>query len=119
VLLAYFIDLIRQRPFIGYGTGYSFIEPYHAPHAQGPHNMFLRVWVDHGLWGLFSFLGLMVSSTKLCWRRRHMAGVAVMAMAWLYCMVNHNVIDEKAFLFALGISLGLAALRPVPAGSRP
>jgi O-antigen ligase len=111
-LFFYYADMVAQRPFLGHGTGTSIVDPRHAPHGQGPHNMFLRVWVDHGLWGLVTYSGFLLAGFLLCRSRRHAAGVCICALAAVYSLVSHTVIDDKTFLLVFGIALGTAA--PLP-----
>ncbi len=65
------IALIQDRPWLGFGTG-SFEEAYsqkikdnpewekHLLHD--PHNQFLKIWAEMGLFGLIVFLGMLTSS---------------------------------------------------------
>ncbi len=65
------IALIQDRPWLGFGTG-SFEEAYsqkikdnpewekHLLHD--PHNQFLKIWAEMGIFGLIVFLGMLTSS---------------------------------------------------------
>lgn len=60
------IDLIKQKPLFGWGTG-TFEQAYQAIPAKhkicnvsNPHNQFLLIAVERGIIGLFLFLGLLV-----------------------------------------------------------
>jgi O-antigen ligase len=65
------IELIKDRPLFGFGTG-GFEEAYskkikgnpewekHILHD--PHNQFLKIWAEMGIFGLIVFLGMLASS---------------------------------------------------------
>jgi len=65
------IELIQDRPLLGFGTG-GFEEAYskkikdnpewekHLLHD--PHNQFLKIWAEMGIFGLIVFLGMLASS---------------------------------------------------------
>jgi O-antigen ligase len=71
VLWKHTIELIQDRPLLGFGTG-GFEEAYsqkikdnpewekHLMHD--PHNQFLKIWVEMGMFGLMVFLGILASS---------------------------------------------------------
>jgi O-antigen ligase len=67
------LELIAERPVIGYGTGA--FEVAYTRHVQGrpgmdgmpthdPHNQFLKIAAEHGLIGLAVFLALLVSAFR-------------------------------------------------------
>ncbi len=65
------LDLIRARPFFGYGTG-SFQKAYQSKIEKeptwkhdithDPHNQFLKITTEQGLVGLVVFLGMILSA---------------------------------------------------------
>lgn len=65
------IELIHERPLLGYGTG-SFQQAYktkvlNKPEwehniTHDPHNQYLKITAEHGLIGLVVFLGLILSA---------------------------------------------------------
>lgn len=67
------LELIAERPLIGYGTG-AFETAYNRmvkgrPGMEGmpshdPHNQFLKIAAEHGLLGLAVFLALLVSAFR-------------------------------------------------------
>ena len=71
VLWKHTIELIQDRPLLGFGTG-SFEEAYSQKIKDNPnweknimhdpHNQFLKIWVEMGIFGLMVFLGMLVSS---------------------------------------------------------
>jgi O-antigen ligase len=71
VLWKHTIELIQDRPLLGFGTG-GFEEAYSQKIKDNPdweknimhdpHNQFLKIWVEMGIFGLMVFLGMLASS---------------------------------------------------------
>ena len=71
VLWKHTIELIKDRPLLGFGTG-GFEEAYRQKIKDNPdweknimhdpHNQFLKIWVEMGIFGLIIFLGMLASS---------------------------------------------------------
>ena len=71
VLWKHTIELIKDRPLLGFGTG-GFEEAYSQKIKDNPdweknimhdpHNQFLKIWVEMGIFGLIIFLGMLASS---------------------------------------------------------
>jgi O-antigen ligase len=71
VLWKHTIELIQDRPLLGFGTG-GFEEAYSQKIKDNPdweknimhdpHNQFLKIWVEMGMLGLIVFLGMLASS---------------------------------------------------------
>ena len=71
VLWKYTIELIQDRPLLGFGTG-GFEEAYSQKIKDNPdweknimhdpHNQFLKIWVEMGMLGLIIFLSMLASS---------------------------------------------------------
>jgi hypothetical protein len=111
VLSAYYLGLVFEQPMLGYGTYYTAGSGIaRAPFGLGPHNMYLRVWVEHGIWGLVTYLGIFVSAMWLVVRRRFVPGQLVVLLGTLYGFFSHNIMENKAFLIALGVVLGRSAI---------
>jgi O-antigen ligase len=65
------IELIQDRPFLGFGTG-GFEEAYRQKIKDNPdwekniihdpHNQFLKIWAEMGMLGLIIFLSMLTSS---------------------------------------------------------
>jgi O-antigen ligase len=116
-LALYYLGLVQQQPLLGLGTGAHLIEEARAPWRDGTHNMYLRVWLDHGLWGLATYLGLLGSALALLVRRRCWPGIALVVLSAANGVFSHNIIDDKTFLLLLGGLLAASALGPRgPAG---
>jgi O-antigen ligase len=101
-----FLAMALQRPFLGYGPGFSIVDK--AGLEQGPHNMYLRAWIDLGVFGLVAYLGLLGSGLCLFWRRRFAPGVALLLVVGVAGVLSHNIIDEKALLLLFGMALGMS-----------
>jgi len=71
VLWKHTIELIKDRPLLGFGTG-GFEEAYSQKIKDNPeweknimhdpHNQFLKIWVEMGMLGLIVFLSMLASS---------------------------------------------------------
>jgi len=71
VLWKHTIELIQDRPLLGFGTG-GFEEAYSQKIKDNPdweknimhdpHNQFLKIWVEMGMLGLIVFLSMLASS---------------------------------------------------------
>lgn len=67
--------LALEFPFTGIGGGAVFAMVYshfqlliQVPYLEYAHNLWLCVWLAHGLLGLLGFLGLILVSIRLVWR---------------------------------------------------
>jgi O-antigen ligase len=101
--LAAAVDLVKQSPVIGYGTGYSY-----SMLSLTPHNMYLQQWINNGLPGLAAYLSLLAMSALTFWRRRSARGVLFIALVAINGVFSHNILDERAFLALLGVLLSLS-----------
>lgn len=115
-LLLHYLDQVMTQPLLGYGTGAMDQELWRAPFEQGPHNMYVRVWFDHGLWGLLTYVGVLASATAIFLQRGDGRGLCFIALAWVYGIVSHTVIDDKTFLLLLGVTLALSTPKPLEPG---
>ena len=96
------LGLIDDSPFFGHGTGYS------QSMVVGPHNMYLKQWVDNGLPGLLAYIALLVSSFWLFNRRRFFPGQGFILVAALGGFFSHNVLDLRPFLLLFGTLVGVS-----------
>jgi O-antigen ligase len=94
------IDLVKQSPVIGYGTGYSY-----SLNDITPHNMYLQQWINNGLPGLVAYLFLLGAAARTFWRRRYRRGLLFVSIVAINGMFSHNILEERAFLGLLGILL--------------
>jgi O-antigen ligase len=113
-LMQHYWRLIEQRPILGYGTGGMEAAAALAPSGQGPHNQYLRVWLDHGLWGLTAYLGLLLSALALFVARRSWSGATLVTITLANGLFSHDITEDKTFLLLFGAALAASALDPGP-----
>jgi hypothetical protein len=72
--------------------------------------------MDHGLWGLTAYVGLLLSALALFVARRSWSGSTLVAITLANGVFSHNITEDKTFLLLLGAALAASALDPGPAG---
>jgi O-antigen ligase len=120
-LLAESWRLISEAPFLGHGGGYA--NRIVPAVWEGPHNVYLQQWINSGLGGLVCFVWLLVASASVFFRRRCYSGLVLTGLAAIQGFFSHTLLDERAFLFLLGVLLttsyfalpSAARVRRVPA----
>ncbi len=67
--------LALEFPFTGIGGGPIFAQMYshfqlliNVPYLEYAHNLWLNIWLAHGLLGLLGFSGLLLAAIRLVWR---------------------------------------------------
>lgn len=111
------IDLIKQKPFFGHGTG-SFrtvqedlIKDGDTQSTDNPHNEYLLLAVQTGLVGMFLFIALffaqVIVSIKLQPPKRYLLQGVVVAMS-VGCLMNSFLFDSHPGHFYAIISAILA-----------
>ena len=114
------IDLIRQKPIFGHGTGSfqavqgNLIKDGDTQSTDNPHNEYLFLAVQTGLVGLFLFVTLLVvqfiASFSLQPPRRYLLQGVVVAMA-VGCLMNSFLFDSHSGHFYAIVS----AILTIPA----
>jgi O-antigen ligase len=104
-LLAESWEMVREAPWLGYGSGFTFSMP------QGPHNMYVSRWLDNGLPGAVSYVWLLAAASLLFWRRRYLPGLVFMGVVVLEGFFSHNLLDERAFVLLFGVLLSLSVFK--------
>lgn len=121
------IELIRTRPYLGFG--FDSFAPAFALQHQPPlpsdvvweyaHNTYLTLWVETGIFfGSLPLLALLWIGIKLARSRRPHPPMAVVAIAVLALTAAHSLVDfslemqANALLFTLLLGLGLASVCP-------
>jgi O-antigen ligase len=104
-LLAESWEMVRESPWLGYGSGFTFSMP------QGPHNMYVSRWLDNGLPGVVSYVWLLAAASLLFWRRRYLPGLVFMGVVVLEGFFSHNLLDERAFVLLFGVLLSLSVFK--------
>ncbi len=107
------IDLITEKPLIGYGTGsYKTVlnnhqTKGHITETKNPHNEYLFITVQFGILGLFLFLAMMVSlwiqARKLSPDRRYLLQGVIVAML-SGCLMNSFFYDSLQGHFFIFLS---------------
>lgn len=111
-LLEYFVQLASRHPWAGYGAGETLMNAAaSAPLHLGPHNVYVRTWVDTGIGGMALYLSFLASIIGLGILRRSISLVTVGALVALNGLFSHNVTDNKAVLILVGVTLGVSAMR--------
>jgi len=95
-------DLIHESPWWGYGAGYTYTL------EQGPHNIYVHQWLNNGIGGLLCYVWLLIAVARVFWQRRSRAGLVFIGIVTLEGLFSHNLLEERAFLVALGVLLTMS-----------
>jgi len=124
-------DILKQHPLTGVGL-MGFREAYKS-YPLGPdrvvqnypHNFFLNFWLETGLLGLLSMLGLLILFAKKirALARTEYRGLALAAAAGMTMIVLHSLVDvsyfknDLAVLFWLIYSLPFVSIFSSPSSA--
>jgi len=112
------LELIKEKPLLGYGTG-AFESAYRehiskqtgvaATITSDPHNQFLKIATEHGLFGLFVFFAFLASSLRQKSSAPYsMLGLGVLC-AWMATSLansHFSTFSEGIFIFTwIGVML--------------
>ena len=105
VLIYEFLDMISERPLLGWGTGFT------MGAEIGSHNMFLTRWVDNGLPGLVAYALLIYMLYRI--GRVHHSSECVTVAVFLIAesFFSHNLLEDRSILLVMAISAGRAVLK--------
>jgi O-antigen ligase len=118
-LLDFFMHEAARHPWIGYGAGETLMNSAtRAPGQFGPHNIYVRIWVDTGYLGLAFYSCFVTAVVGLGIVRRSVSTTLIGVLVALYGAFSHNVTDNKAVLILLGVALGTSAIRATADGAR-
>lgn len=107
MLLEHYYRLALEHPLVGLGTAYTkTLAAPGAPLGLGPHNMYLRAWIDHGLVGLGLYAAILVSLLVTNAARRNIGGVVLVLLVAEYSFFAHDAFDTKATHLFAGLALG-------------
>lgn len=96
-------ELIKEKPFLGYGTGYVYTM------QLGSHNMFLKVWLETGVPGLFGFLALFLGLLWLGIVRKDYSIITLVAVLLTIGLTTHNLMESRSILIVIGLLLANSA----------
>lgn len=104
------VELIRQSWWVGHGLGAHSVWRTRVE----PHNMFLLVAVEMGVWGLLVFLALFV----VIWRTGPGIPRVFAVALFIGSLFSHNILDTSAVWLALVFLPGVTGARRVPDPAR-
>jgi len=116
------IEMIKERPLLGYGTG-AFGTAYGqrvagqtgiaATPAGDPHNQYMKIMAENGIFALLAFLGFLVAAARQrCAAPWRLLGLCVLASWCATSLFNSHfsTFNEGNFIYAwLGIMLASPA----------
>lgn len=115
-------ELIRESPWIGYGTGEEvrrLKERYYAHHLMisytlglNAHNQFLSFWLKTGIFGMLIYSSALLLAFREAWRRRDIYLMAFVLI--ISCIsLSENILDVNKGIFFF--SMFFVLLLPTPA----
>ena len=99
------LDLIVEDPVFGAGVQTIYEMP------EGPHNMFLAMMVDYGIFGLIVYLVVIIRLILIARRAgRDLSGTVLFYVAWLviFSFASHNLLGDTATIPLMGFALARA-----------
>lgn len=106
------IELASQSPLTGQGLGDPLLD-FGGEELQGPHNMYLSLWIQHGLVGLLLLPLLAASIFPL-----HAQGAAhdttVFIIIFLFvCLFSHNALTQLHYAAVIALAARMSQSRSV------
>jgi O-antigen ligase len=118
-------ELIRESPWIGYGTGaedHQLKEKYYAHHLMisytlglNAHNQFLSYWLKTGIMGMLVYITLLLLAFRDGWLRRD---IYLMSFIWILAFVSmsENILDVNKGIFFFSMFFTLLVPKPATIG---
>jgi hypothetical protein len=97
----FFFGEALKRPMLGAGSGWT------SAFTRGPHNQFLSLFVEQGIFAAALHLLSMACLTLIAIRRRAVSLLAIAGLGWGNSMFSHTVLIEPWFLVFSLVALGL------------
>jgi O-antigen ligase len=95
--------LITESPFLGHGTGFAYTMDV------GPHNMFLRSWVEAGIPGLLAYTALLGGVALFGTIRRDPCILTLAVLLTAISFTSHNLTEARSALLIIGVLFANAA----------
>lgn len=106
-LVLEFWAFVQKDPVLGQGTGFSTKEKG----TFGPHNMYLRYWVDNGLLGLLAYLLLLGGAFRYFMILKDVRGMIFIFAFIFEGFFDHNLLSNRTIIVLLGLFGTLAYLQ--------
>lgn len=100
-LIYQYWDIIADAPIVGHGTG--FIHTPDGIRIHGPHNMFLKHWVEQGILGIFLYLLLLGGAFFYFMTLKDRRGMIFLIAIIIEGFLDHNLLWNRTFVVLLGI----------------
>ncbi len=92
-------EAVGQKPLFGHGTG-------SGTAWWQPHNQFVAVWLDIGLFGVLLYAGALLTCTALCLFNR-LQGIFCLIPVWLYIPCSQILMDAQQYWFCFAVAAGV------------
>lgn len=96
------LDMIERSPLFGNGTGFN------RRLRQTPHNLYLKLWVDSGIFGVMAWVLLLACSFWVFTVRRYRQGQALIIATLFGGFFSHNILEQRTFLILLGVGAAMS-----------
>jgi O-antigen ligase len=100
-LVYQYLDIIADAPIMGHGTGFAYIKNSNRFH--GPHNMYLKFWVEQGIFGISLYLLLLGGSFLYFMNSKDRRGMVLVFVFIYYGFLDHNLLTNRTLIVLLGI----------------
>lgn len=86
------LNLITQRPILGYGIGYV------STMQLEPHDEYLAEWIELGVLGFVAYLWFLASMLWHNWKNRNSPGIAMSICFIILGVFSHNILEDKTMI---------------------
>jgi O-antigen ligase len=98
------LDLISQKPIVGYGM------KYYMATVKGSHNVFLSHWLEYGLIGLLALLFMLFTAFGHFKKNQDKRGVGFIILFSMSGFFSHNLLDSHALIIVMAMLTGLSTV---------
>jgi O-antigen ligase len=103
--------------FLGLGRSYTDVLLPAGQDLMRPHNLFLSIFVYHGLWALLLFLALCVLTLRRAWRNQDAWGSVVLTGLVEAAFMSEHIIEYPSAIWCTVLLPMAMVLNANPAGS--